>query len=64
MNAGELSASEAMEAAIEGGLAHRVTGPGPPWSLREVWVIEPDRYDALVPEPLLLVGFEDGPSRS
>lgn len=58
LNAGEFSGEETAKAAIEAGLARRVLGPGLPVSLREVWVIEPDRGPNLVPGPILLIGFE------
>jgi hypothetical protein len=56
LNAGEFSGEETARVAIEAGLARRVLGPG--LSLREVWVIEPDRGPNLVPGPILLIGFE------
>lgn len=58
LNVGEFSAAEAVEAAFSAGLVRRAIGPGPPESIREVWVIEPERDLNLVPGPLFLVVFE------
>lgn len=56
---GEFDAETLATASIEAGLARRVLGPMPPPSLREAWVIEPDRGPNLVPGPVLLLGFQD-----
>lgn len=60
LNRGKLDADAVSREAIEGGLARRTIGPGPPDGLREIWTIEPARGPNLVPGPLLLVAFEDG----
>lgn len=52
-----LDAEDAMKEAIEAGLARRVMGPGLPDSLTELWTIEPNRGENLVPGPLLLITF-------
>ncbi len=57
VNARLLDAEEAMDQAIEGGLARRTMGPGPPDSITELWMIEPARGAFLVPGPLLLIAF-------
>ena len=60
LNLGEFDADEVADAAIEAGLARRVTGFGPPEGLREVWVIEPAAGQLLVPGPVLLIAFKHG----
>lgn len=60
LNLGEFDADEVADAVIEAGLARRVSGPGPPEGLQEVWVIEPTRGRNLVPGPVLLIAFQGG----